>query len=105
VNEATAGKVSVPLKVTRTAAFTDALKLTALDIGDPKAPPAVTIAAKAESGKLELDLTKLKLTPGDHSLVLQTTAKFQHTAGSDPKAKSKEVTAVIHSKPIIVRVK
>jgi hypothetical protein len=105
VNEATAGKVSVPLKVTRTATFTDALKLTALDIGDPKAPPAVTIAAKAASGKLELDLSKLKLAPGDHPLVLQTTAKFQHTTSSDPKAKSKEVTVVIHSKPIIVRVK
>ena len=98
------GKLSVPLKVTRHG-FDDAVKLSALAIGDPAAPPAAAIAAKATSGKLELDIAKLKLAPGDYPVVLQTTAKFQHKPGDDPKAKAKEVTAVIHSQPFTIRVK
>jgi hypothetical protein len=105
VNEAAAGKVSVPLKVTRAASFTDAIKLTVLGIGDPAAPLSGTIAAKSNSGKLDLDLTKLKLTPGSYPVVLQATAKFQHKPAGDPKAKPKEVVAVIHSKPILIQVK
>jgi hypothetical protein len=98
------GKISVPLKITRHG-FDDGVKLTALGIGDPAAAPSVAIAAKGTSGKLELDIAKLKLPAGDCPVVLQTTAKFSHKPGDDPKAKAKEVVAVIHSTPFTIRVK
>lgn len=99
------GKLSVPLKITRSAAFAEGFKLTALGLGPPATAPAATIAAKATNGKLDLDIAKLKLAKGDHPIVLQTTAKFTHKPSDDPKAKPKEVTAVIHSKPFTIRVK
>jgi hypothetical protein len=103
MHEATAtAKLSVKLKLTRSASFTDALKLTALGIGGAT-PPVSTIAAKANEGTLELDLAKLKLTPGVHHIVLQSTAKFPHS--TDGKAKPKDLTATVHSKPIVLTVK
>jgi hypothetical protein len=48
-------------------------------------------------------LAKLKLTPGVHHIVLQSTAKFPHSA--DGKAKPKDLTATVHSKPIVLTVK
>jgi hypothetical protein len=98
------GKLSVPLKITRHG-FDDGFKLTALGIGDAAAAPTVAIAAKGTSGKLELDIAKLKLPAGDCPVLLQTTAKFSHKPGDDPKAKAKEVIADIHSMPFTIRVK
>jgi hypothetical protein len=97
------GKLSVPLKVTRRDAFADAVKLTALGLVDAT-PPTADVAAKAAASKFEVDVTKLKLTPGDYAVVLQGTAKFKPKS-DDPKAKPKEAVAVIHSKPFTLRVK
>ncbi len=98
----TKGKLSVPLTATRRNAFADALKLTALGLVDAT-PPTADIAAKAPAGKFEADIAKLKLAPGDYSVVLQTTAKFKPNS-DDPKAKPKDVTATVHSKPFTIRV-
>lgn len=98
----TTGKLSVPLKVTRGKEFTDAVKLTALGLVDAT-PPTADIAAKGTTGKFEADIAKLKLTPGDYSVVLQTSAKFK-LKPDDAKAKPKEVTATVHSKPFTIRV-
>ena len=95
-------KLSVPLKVTRRDGFADAVKLTVLGLA--AAPSTVDVAAKAAAGKFDADIAKLKLTPGDYSVVLQGTAKFKPKS-DDPKAKPKEVVAVVHSKPFLVHVK
>jgi hypothetical protein len=96
------GKLSVPLKATRSKEFTDAMKLTALGLVDAT-PPTADIAAKGVTGKFEADIAKLKLAPGDYSVVLQSSAKFK-PKNDDPKAKPKEVTATVHSKPFTIRV-
>ncbi len=96
------GKFSVPLKVTRRADFADAIKLTALGLV-AATPPTADVKAKGADGKFEGDVAKLKLAPGDYSVVLQTTAKFKHK-GNDPKAKVKDVVATVHSKPFTIRV-
>jgi hypothetical protein len=75
-------KLEVPLKVTRHATCTEALKLKVLGLNDPTKAPEVTIAAKAADGKVSLDLKTLKLAPGDYGFILQGTAKmpFQRNA-------------------------
>ena len=75
-------KLEVPLKVTRHATCTEALKLKVLGLNDPTKAPEVTIAAKAADGKVTLDLKTLKLAPGDYGFILQGTAKmpFQRNA-------------------------
>ena len=99
----TAGKIDVPLKLTRRADFTDAVKMTVLGLGSAT-PLTVDVTAKGLAGSLKGEVAKLKLTPGDYSVVLQTSAKFKHK-GDDPKAKPKDVTATVHSKPFTIRVK
>ena len=96
-----AGKLTIPLQVKRRADCTDAIKLTSLGIDGLTAD----IAAKADKGDLVLDIAKLKLPAGDHQLILQGTVKFKHKRGDDAKAAAKEMTFLVHSKPIIVRVK
>lgn len=98
------GKASVPLKLTRRQDFADAVKLTVLGLG-VAAPPVADVAAKAAAGKLDLDVAKLKLAPGDYAVVLQTSAKFKHKRNDDAKAAPKDVTATVHSKPFTLRVK
>lgn len=99
----TTGKIDVPLKLTRRAEFADAVKMTVLGLGAATPPPTVDVAAKGVAGSLKADVAKLKLTPGDYTVVLQTTAKFK-LKGDDPKAKPKDVVATVHSKPFLVRV-
>lgn len=104
VFEAVAGtKLSIPLQVKRRADCTEAFKLTALDLNAGVAE--ADIAAKATSGKLDLDLAKLKLPAGDYQVVLQGTVKFKHKPGEDAKAAAKEVTFLVNSKPIKMNVK
>lgn len=95
------GKLTIPLQVKRRGDCTDAIKLTSLGIDGLTAD----IAAKADKGSIELDVAKLKLPAGDHPLILQGTVKFKHKRGDDAKAAAKEMTFLVHSKPIIVRVK
>ena len=94
----------MPLKLTRRQDFADAVKLTVLGLG-VAAPPVVDVAAKSPTGKLDLDVAKLKLAPGDYSVVLQSSAKFKHKRNDDAKAAAKDVVATVHSKPFTLRVK
>jgi hypothetical protein len=100
---ATTGKIDVPLKLTRRAEFADAVKMTVIGLGAATPPLTVDVAAKGLAGSLKGDVAKLKLTPGDYPVVLQTTAKFKLKV-DDPKAKPKDAVATVHSKPFIVRV-
>ena len=95
------GKLTIPLQVKRRADCTDAIKLTSLGIEGLTAD----IAAKAEKGDLVLDIAKLKLPAGEHPVILQGTVKFKHKRSDDAKAAAKDVTFLVHSKPVIVRVK
>ena len=104
VFEAAAGtKLSIPLQVKRRADCVEAFKLAALGLNDAVAD--ADVPAKATTSKLDLDLAKLKLAPGDYQVVLQGTVKFKHKPADDPKAAAKEVTFLVDSKPINVRVK
>ena len=96
-----AGKLTIPLQVKRLADCIDAIKLTSLGIDGLTAE----IAAKADKGELVLDLAKLKLPAGDHPVILQGVVKFKHKRGDDPKAAAKDLTFLVHSKPVIIRVK
>jgi hypothetical protein len=94
-------KLSIPLKVTRRCDFTDVIALTSVGVEGMTA----TIAAKANEGRLVVDVAKLKLPVGDHSVILQGVVKFKHQRGDDAKAAVKELAFLVHSKPIIIRVK
>ncbi|MES2597661.1 MAG: hypothetical protein V4662_20110 [Verrucomicrobiota bacterium] len=84
------GKVDVPLKVTRQSNCTDVIKLKALGLTDAAKAPEVTIAAKANEGKLSLDLKTLKLLPGEYGVILQGPVKvaFQRKAEDIAAAQS-----------------
>lgn len=77
------GKLDIPLKVTRHPAFTDVLKLKVLGLTDVAKAPEVTIAAKANDGKLTLDVKALKLAPGDYGFILQSPAKMSFRRNAD----------------------
>jgi hypothetical protein len=70
-------KLEIPLKVTRHAEFTDAIKLKALGLIDIAKAPEADIAAKAVAGKFTLDVKALKLAPGDYGFILQGPAKMK----------------------------
>lgn len=74
-------KLEIPLKVTRHADFTDALKLKVLGLIDPAKAPEADIPAKAAAGKLTLDMKALKLAPGDYGCILQGPAKMKVRRG------------------------
>lgn len=71
------GKLEIPLKVTRHAEFTDAIKLKALGLLDAAKAPEADIPAKAAAGKFTLDVKTLKLAPGDYGFILQGPAKMK----------------------------
>ena len=81
--------------------FTDVVALSSLGVEGMTA----TIAAKADEGRLVVDVAKLKLPVGDHLVVLQGIVKFKHLRGDDAKAAAKELAFLVHSKPIVIRVK
>ena len=71
------GKLDIPLKITRHADFTDALKLKILGLIDTAKAPESTVPAKANAGKFTLDTKALKLAPGDYGCILQGPAKMK----------------------------
>lgn len=94
-------KLTIPLQAKRKGDFTDAVKLTSVGIEGLTAD----IAAKGVAGSLVVDVAKLKLPPGDHTVILQSAVKFKHKRIGDPKAAPKDVTGLVNSKPITLRVK
>lgn len=80
------GKLDIPLKVTRHPAFTDLLKLKVLGLTDVAKAPEASIAAKANDGKLTLDVKTLKLAAGDYGFILQSPAKMAFRRNADDVA-------------------
>lgn len=70
-------KLEIALKVTRHTEFNDALKLKVLGLIDVAKAPEADIPAKANAGKLTLDVKALKLAPGDYGCILQGPAKMK----------------------------
>lgn len=101
VEIAAGSKAEVPLKLVRRGDFADAVKLTSLGVAGLTAD----IPAKADSGRLAVDTAKLKLAPGDHPMILEAAVKFKHRRNDDPKAAPKDMTFLLQSKPITLRVK
>ena len=54
-----------------------------LGLTDVAKAPEVTIAAKANDGKLTLDVKALKLAPGDYGFILQSPAKMSFRRNAD----------------------
>lgn len=73
----TDGKLEIPLKVTRKADFADALKLKVLGLVEAAKAPEADIPAKANAGKLALDIKALKLATGDYGFILQGPASMK----------------------------
>lgn len=73
---AAGGKLDIPVKANRHAAFTDVLTLKVLGLVDPTKAPATTLPAKATDGKLTLDTKALALAPGEYGFILQGPAKM-----------------------------
>lgn len=71
------GKLEIPLKVTRRADFADALKLKVLGLVEAAKAPEADIPAKANAGKLTLDLKTLKLAAGEYGFILQGPASMK----------------------------
>lgn len=101
VEVAAGGKVDVPLKLTRRGGFNDAVKLTSLGVEGLTAD----IAANATQGTLTVDTAKLKLGVGERMVLLESLIKFKHRRNEDPKAAPKDLSFLLHSKPITLRVK
>lgn len=73
----TDGKLEIPLRVTRKAEFADALKLKVLGLVEAAKAPEADIPAKANAGKLTLDIKALKLAAGDYGFILQGPASMK----------------------------
>ena len=99
---AAGGKLSIPLQVKRRADCTEAVKLAVLGLNDAVAE--TDVAAKGTTGKLDLDLAKLKVPAGDYQIVLQGPVKFKHKRLGDAKAAAKDITFLAVSKPIKVHI-
>ena len=85
-------KISIPIKILRRGELTGpiALKLA----GHPLLAPLkeATIEPAADSAKIDLDLTQIKLTPGVYSFDVETLAKLKYRSGVDA-AKEAEAEA------------
>ena len=90
-------KVEVPLRVSRSADFKDALKIKSAGFAGAETVKDVDADAKAEQVKIPLDLAALKLPPGNH------TAYF--TTQSKAKVSGRDVTLTAYSTPVQILVR
>jgi hypothetical protein len=98
-----AGKLAIPLNVTRRGDFDEAFKLKAYGVPALDSLKEIEIAQKGTNGTVELDLSQQKLSPGSHTFYLQgqTKGKYRDPAQKD---KTKDVTLTVYSAPITVKV-
>lgn len=82
------GKLDIPVKASRNAAFNDALTLKVMGLVDAAKAPVVTLPAKATDGKLTLDTKTLALAPGEYGFILQGPAKMPLRRNAEELAKA-----------------
>jgi len=75
---ATAGKLQVPLKLTRRGDFSEALKLKAVGVAGLDGLKELDVDGKTNSTSLEIDLGQHKLAPGAYTFYLQTQTKGRY---------------------------
>ena len=71
-------KLSIPLKITRRGGFTEALKLKAAGHSAIEGLKEIEVSANGTNAVIELDLTKQKFPPGEHSFFVQTQTKGKY---------------------------
>jgi hypothetical protein len=84
------GKLEIPVKVMREAAFTEALTLKPLGLVDLTKAPSVAVAAKTAEGKLTVDTKALALAVGEYGFLLQGSAKMPFRPNSGEIAAAAE---------------
>jgi hypothetical protein len=90
-------KVTLPFKLVHRGTFTAPLPLRL--VGHPLLAPLkeVSVDPLAETASFELDLTQVKLPPGEYDLHAETLAKFKYVpAGGQPK----DLSASFYSTPV-----
>lgn len=104
-------KITIPLKVAKSADLKAALKLKAVGHDALKQVKEINVDVKADKASLELDTKTVKLPPGTHVFYLASPAQFKYKrpgVEEDPKDKkkteAKDVTANVVSSPIVVKV-
>ena len=98
-----AGKLAIPLTVTRRGEFNEAFKLKAYGIGALDSLKEIEVAEKGTNATVQLDLSQQKLSPGSYTFHLQGQTKGKYR---DPvqKDKTKDVTLTVYSAPISLKV-
>jgi len=98
-----AGKLAIPLSVTRRGEFTEAFKLKTFGVAALDSLKEIEVAEKGTNATVELDLSQQKLSPGSYSFYLQgqTKGKYRDPAQKD---KTKDVTLTVYSPPISLKV-
>ena len=98
-----AGKLAIPLTVTRRGEFSEAFKLKAYGVSALDSLKEIDVIDKGTNATVELDLSQQKLSPGSHTFYLQGQAKGKYR---DPalKDKTKDITLTVYSSPITVKV-
>ena len=83
-----AGKLNIPIKVTRRGDFNETLKIKASGLAALDALKELEVSSKTNSAILELDLTQQKIPAGNHSfyLVAQTQGKYRKQTAEEVKA-------------------
>ena len=96
-----AGKLAIPLNVTRNGEFNEAFKLKAYGVPALDSLKEVEVKEKGTNATVELDLSQQKLGPGKYTFYLQgqTKGKYRRTAD-----KTSDVTITVYSAPIAVKV-
>lgn len=83
-----AGKLQIPIKVSRRGEFSDAIKLKAAGLAALDPMKEIDVAGKTNEAALSLDLTQLKIPIGTHTFYLQaqTKGKYRRITADEMKA-------------------
>jgi len=92
-----AGKIDIPLKITRSADFKEALKLKAGGIAALDAFKEIDVDAKAATFTASLDLKALKLPAGESTIFFSAQTKGKY--------RNKDTTVTVYSVPVRIAIK
>ncbi|MEO6787272.1 MAG: PPC domain-containing protein, partial [Chthoniobacteraceae bacterium] len=89
-------KLEIPLRITRSGEFKDALKLKAAGVAGIEALKEIDVDAKATTATATLDLKALKLPGGESTIFFSAATKGKYG--------KKDVTTTVHSAPIRISI-
>ena len=89
-------KLDIPLRITRTGEFKEALKLKASGVAGVEALKEIDVDAKATTATATLDLKALKLPAGESTIFFSTQTKGKYA--------KKDVTMTVYSAPIRISI-